>query len=239
MRTKSQVKEISAVRKVIGKDCIKVLHEIFDQLSGTPPSVDKKRFRADNHQSIEFINKLEHTFNLITCEGQSYRLHPQALPIIEESKTKNLFHNMQQALEFLQDWYNNHLDKKLTIDTISKNLPFEDKEILESLYYLSSTNGVYLAKRIDFPYCDEPYIQLSEDILGHDIYSLLTKYYNQRYIKKSANHRPQQNNKKPKFSFKTIFTAITLIGAIIIGLANFTEAITTLKSLIFKILEFL
>lgn len=191
--------DIEEMSEVLGKENIDCLTNLFKELNGTPPYVNKKRYRADHPTQIKTLNYLEDSAHLIETidKGQFYRLRTYAIPLIKTQKAEKLLTAMCKLYAKLPSIYKEYLDDYITIVDLLKELgASSDGDTLEALYYFRDTHNVWSGLGNSFPYEGEnSQIKISEDVLlKENFLEILTDYYRWNFIKQKGNnsHYPKE-----------------------------------------------
>jgi hypothetical protein len=174
--------------QVLGQENIDCLENLFEEMKGQPPSVNKKRYRADHETQIETLNYLENSAQLIATETigteQFYRLRPYALPLIKTKRGKNLLALMQAIYQKFPALYKERLEAPITREELLKTAEAPTENILEGLYYFRGTHDVLGGWEVQFPYKENSNIRLSEGVLiRKDFLEILTDYYRWNFLK--------------------------------------------------------
>ena len=180
--------DIEKMSQILGKENIGCLINLFEEMSGLPPCVNKKRYRADHPSQIDVLNYLENSAHLIATENikteQFYRLRPYALPLIKTPKAQNLLNLMSEIYQKFPALYKERLDAVVTKEELLKTVDARTENILEALSYFKDTHSVWTGWGNEFPYKENSTINLSEDvILKKDFLKILTDYYRWHFIK--------------------------------------------------------
>lgn len=193
---------VDSEKKLIGKDAVIALNNVFNQAKGKPPSVPANRFRADNPELFDILDSLEHMYSLLkrTDDHQGYIINSYALPLIEEYRAVRLLEIMNSLLQQFKRLYSENLNKPLSIEVLLDGVNGEKKELLEGLYYFSELHGTWSGRSIGFPYSDSSYLSLSESLLKYEnISDIISQHYDIRY-----------KNNNMKSSFYSLMDAINI-----------------------------
>ena len=177
--------DIEKTLEILGRDNIDCLGSLFSELKGCPPSIERKRYRANHPDQMKCLEYLEHEIQFIKTKTidtkQYYFIRPYALPLINAEKLLQL---MSEIYDRLAPLYKEHLDDSITREDLLKVTDAPDSDVLDALYYLSETHTVRAGQSEDFPYKANSHINISEQVLVRtDIIEVLTDYYRWNIIK--------------------------------------------------------
>lgn len=184
---------IKETSKMLGQENIDCLTNIFKEIDGQPPCVEKKRYRANYPIQIEALNYLEHSAHLIVSKTyetqQFYHLRPFAIPLIKTQKAQDLLNLMCLIYSKLPDFYKERLDENVTSDDLLKAIDAPNEKILEALYYFSEAHSIWNGWGKGFPYEKGSHINISEDVLLKESFlEVLTDYYRWNFTDKKEHY---------------------------------------------------
>ncbi len=191
---------IDETRKVLGKEHIKTLSGLFEAQKGMPPSVPKKRYRADHIGQIDSLDYLEQSANLIQSDekNEAYFIRPYALPLIDSPDIKPILERASEIYEKLRELYRVNLDTPVKKDQILTKKKIKDKLSIIALYYLSKSHDVHRGYGKDFPFNDEAHLYIDEDVLKRSSFlEVLTDYYRWHFLNKEQNQLAQTSLDQP------------------------------------------
>lgn len=201
--TKSLLKkECEKAARFIGKEKIACLQNLFESLQGQPPHIDKKRYRADHPSDIGVLDSLEQRERLIQLDRDmhAYVLSPYALSLIKNERAMLVVEIMSDIYGLFKSLYAERLDKPVSVAEITNKIENPEQDVLDALYYLSETNGVWVGLSIGFPYADNAAITINEEVIKNDTFlDVLIKHYQYYYRKR-----------KKRFTSEDYFNPITL-----------------------------
>ncbi len=176
---------ISTTKDILGPKKLKALEKLYSNLSGTPPSVEKQRFRADNPDLIDALNRLESIDYLIRDDknNDNYILTCNALLLIESPEIDQLIELMNNIYNWCIGFYRKNLgDTAYTIDLI-KDFPNSNKKILTALFYMKELHGIFTTKTLDFPFGEKSTFSVSENVLVRASFiDIALDYFRWHYI---------------------------------------------------------
>jgi hypothetical protein len=192
---------IKETSEVLGEENINCLINLFKEMDGKPPCVDKKRYRANYPEQIDILNYLEQSAHLIKTKTiqtqQFYHLRPYAIPLIKGQKAQNLLNLMCEMYEKLSVFYKKRLDKNVTRDELLKAVDAPHEKILEALFYFEEAHSVWIGWGKGFPYEEGSHINISEDIiLKESFLEVLTDYYRWHFINQKESNLKTDSQKE-------------------------------------------
>ena len=181
-------RQITKVIKALGSDKIQCLRGVFDELQGTPPQVDKTKYRADHAGEMDSLDSLDYTERWIEHDKSHvfYRISPYALPIIKSKKSKHLIEIMEYFFQILKKLYPEKLKESVTIGEICEHSNYERDDALDALYYLSNISGIWSGKSNGFPYEENSTLAINEQVLRKDS---LFEVYKEHFKHCGVQHR--------------------------------------------------
>ena len=104
------VPHVDIVKAELGESTIQALTLIFESSSGMPPSVPSARFRADNPELMNVLDKLgwDRFWLKRDDSNSSYRVSGFALPLVGLAHADQLLECMNSAYVYMQDYYKEH-----------------------------------------------------------------------------------------------------------------------------------
>jgi hypothetical protein len=179
--------DIKETSEILGKENIECLINLFNEMDGKPPCVEKKRYRANYPDQIDVLNYLEQSAHLITTKTiqtqQFYLLRPYAIPLIKSQKAQNLLNLMCKIYGELSVFYKERLDENVTRDELLKTIDAPNGQALEALSYFQDTHSVHTGWGKEFPYEEGSHINISEGVLLKESFlEVLTDYYRWHFI---------------------------------------------------------
>lgn len=189
--------DIEKMSQILGKENIDCLTNLFEEMTGQPPCVNKKRYRADHIAQIESLNYLENSIHFIRVDKdkieQYYYLPARSLPLIKTPKAQSLLNLMCEIYQKFSFFYQERLDAAITKEELLKAVNAPTENILEALYYFRDTDGVCSGWGDGFPYKENSQINLSEDVLlKKNFLEILTDYYRWNFIKNNNSNTDKE-----------------------------------------------
>jgi hypothetical protein len=179
------VPHVATVRKNLGNNALDVLTALFMSREGNPPSVPILRFRADNELWIDTLNELENSYSLVerSTDSKNYIVRPYALPLIKNLESDHILGIMNSIYSKFPGLYKKYLTAPIKVSLLTERVDGEKNDILEALYYLAASHGVYSGMTIGFPYAEDSTLCISESALTKkDIGQILSEYYEWHFI---------------------------------------------------------
>ncbi len=183
---------------ILGEEKVCCLRSLFDVLEGLPPQVVRLRYRADNKSTLDILDNLESSVQLIKRDEKSehYRLSPYALPLIKSEKSKGLIALMEDIYAVLKEIYMERLAEPVTFKEISDRLEASPSELREAFYYMCEAHDVWCGKDCKFPFVDDSHINISESVIKKEKFiDVLEDYYRWNVI---SNKKIKPNDLSPK-----------------------------------------
>ena len=181
-----KVLHASKVKESLGNEVIEVLSTIFESSTGNPPAVKKRRFRADHHNWIEGLDKIErdhYGFIEFDRNENTYRVKCSFLPLIDSPKAAQLLDVMEKVFPILKKHYQESLDEPLFVKSIVNEIDEDDSITKIALVYMHDVGNWWSSIGGDFPEGDDSTIQVSENILLQDnFFKFISQFYEWYYI---------------------------------------------------------
>lgn len=179
--------DIKQTSEILGPKKIDCLKNLFKEMDGTPPCVNKKRYRAKYPDQIKDLDDLESSAQLIVTKhdntGSYYHLRSYAIPLINDAKAQQLLNLMCKIYEKLSLIYKDRLDENITKEDLLKKLNFPEKETLEALSYFRESHDVWIGWGDGFPYRNGSLINISEKvILKENFLEISAEHYRWRSL---------------------------------------------------------
>lgn len=193
MKTKKYQKRIKQAIKALGPEKVQSLRNIFDTLQGTPPQVDKTKYRAQHADEMDVLDQLDHTERWIEHDKSHsfYQISPYALPLIKSKRSENLITIMEECFQILKKMYPSRLKESVTAKEIIAESKHEGPDLLGALYYVSNISGVWSGKGNGFPYEENSTLTINERVLSKNS---LFQIYEEHY---AHDWRLSKNKKQP------------------------------------------
>lgn len=181
--------DIQKTKDFLGTESLNCLSDLFHAVNGTPPYVNKARYRANNASQMAILDELENTHSLIKTEYINYVgfycVKPCALPLIDSDKSNYLLKIMDEMFNFLKIIHKEVADEPISMEKLLNKFNYPENDILEALYYFYDTQNIHSGLGDGFPYKENSFIQLNEKIPHIDnILEILTQFYKSNYLKK-------------------------------------------------------
>ncbi len=182
--------QITKVIKALGSEKTQCLIGLFGELQGTPPQVDKIKYRANHAGEMDSLDSLDYTERWIENDKSHvfYRISPYALPLIKSKESKNLIEMMECFFQILKKLYPEKLKESVTVGEICEQLSYEREDALDALYYLSNISGIWSGKSNGFPYEENSTLAINEQVLRKDSLFEVYKEHFASYGLRSNNH---------------------------------------------------
>lgn len=172
-----------------------LLEEIFSHARDNPEGISAVRFRADNYNHRELLDKLS-DLKLLT-DGRSgstlYRPTLYALPLLDHPRSSEILSQSNSVLAYLQSRYKEHLEEAVPVDEIAYDLGQDYSEIAETFLYMRDGDGWFSGCSLPFPYGEDfpggksATIHISEAVLRHsDFDDIINKYYQWSYTDRTS-----------------------------------------------------
>tara|TARA_R110001592_G_scaffold27763_8_gene102670 strand:- start:7813 stop:8559 length:747 start_codon:yes stop_codon:yes gene_type:complete len=227
-------KQITKVIKVLGSDKIQCLRNLFDELQGTPPQVNKVKYRANHPEEMDILDSLDYTERWIEHDKSHvfYLISPYALPLVKSKKSENLIEMMECFFQILKKLYPEKLKESVTVDEICEQSNYEREDALDALYYLSNISGIWSGKSNGFPYEENSTLAINEHVLRKDSLFEVYKEHFKHCGVLHKSHPPTQDISSSslasqiisKFKQHPIISVISALTFFIITLYALTEA---------------
>lgn len=184
--------QIKKAIKALGTEKVQCLRNVFDALQGTPPQVDKTKYRAQHADEMDVLDYLDHTERWIEHDKSHsfYQISSYALPLIQSKKSENLIKIMEECFQILKKMYPSRLKDSVTVEEIIAESKHEGPDLLDALYYISNISGVWSGKGNSFPYEENSTLTINERVLSKNS---LCEIYEEHYthdwrLSKNKNH---------------------------------------------------
>ena len=134
MKPKSYHQQVKNAIKALGSDKVQCLRNIFDELQGTPPQVDKTRYRAQHADEMDVLDQLDHTERWIEHDKSHtfYQVSPYALPLIKSKKSENLIEIMEDCFQILKKMYPSRLKESVAVEEIIVQSKHRGPDLLDA-----------------------------------------------------------------------------------------------------------
>lgn len=179
------VPHVKVVKDILGATAIEVLKALFNNVSGTPPTIKADRFRADNPYWLDVLDELENKKSLIerTRDGNDYIVRCYSLPLIDDKRAKRILSLMQDIYFLLKTLYPKYLSESIPLKILLQDIHGDKNEVLDAFYYLSEAHHVWSGKTIGFPYAEDCTLAISESVLRHEgVDEILAEYFEWHFI---------------------------------------------------------
>lgn len=202
---------IDVVRKAVGTEKIDVLTDIFRRSGGPPPGVRADRYRADHHEWIEILDRLEVEQLFLSRQQRDagiYQVRVYALPILDDAHAQDLVRCMNNIYAHLKAVYKERLSDPVKLSELTSGLRVEpgsaeETVVKEALYYMTDGHAVWSSLTTGFPYVEDASISISEAVLRHDDFTtVLWEFYDWHILKIEKRADPQTNSANRKTSSK-------------------------------------
>lgn len=196
-------KMIDAVRTAVGKSKLEVLTDIFRNSAGIPPVVRANRYRADHPEWIEVLDQMAVDQLFLSRQQRdtgNYHVRAYALPILNDEHAKTLVRLMETIYTHLRALYLERLSAPVKLCEITKRLQAEpgspeEASIKEALYYMIDSHGLWSGVSTGFPYAEDPFIVVAEDVLKHDDFtSVLGQVYHWHILKREEDEKDKKKS---------------------------------------------
>lgn len=183
---------IQQLRERLGREKVRVLTDVFAKSTGFPPGVQADRYRADHPQHMEILDRLQSEQLFLRrqqANSAKYEVIVFALPVLLDERAARLVRFFNNLYTQMRTTYRERLAAPITVGELTAALQqeghaYDTAEVIEGLYYMCQSHGVWSVMSDGFPYADDATICVAEEVLRHrDFDSLLEQFYSWNILK--------------------------------------------------------
>jgi len=172
--------QVTKAIKALGPEKVQCLRNVFDELHGAPPQVNKAIYRSMHAEEMDTLDQLDYTERWIEHDRshEFYRISPYALPLIKSKKSEVLIEIMEECFQNLKIMYPSKLKESATVEEICAKSRHEGSDLLDALHYIADINEVWSGKSHNFPYEEESTLVINERVLRKtSIFEIYTEHF--------------------------------------------------------------
>jgi hypothetical protein len=167
-----KVPHLAAARKYLGANA-KVLNNLFEVATGTPPGVRVDRYRADHPDWIDALDRLESSQNFLgrqRANGELYYLRVFALPLLVAPRAEKLLKVISDLYSVFGELYRERLTQQILVTELlelcEKKFGISDEALVkDALFYMADSHSIWSGLSANFPYSRDAYLCISEHVL--------------------------------------------------------------------------
>jgi len=153
----------NTLENILRQDEIDLLRIIFNKTAGAIKGVDSQKFRIDNFNEIELLNRLvRKQYILQDAHDNTYRISPISLLFLDDSETSVIFDDIDQITHYLREAYKQYASSQVKIKNIAESLSLSHERVVECLTYLRPAYSMGMTTDI---MSDDAYVVPDEGIL--------------------------------------------------------------------------